>query len=55
MDFRLPVHSRTEKVAPPVVMRALHYIYSLPLKSAVPDVAELALLSNMTLLQAVFL
>lgn len=55
MDFRLPVYSRTEKVAPPVVMKALGYIYSLPLKYSIPDVAKLALLSNMTLLQAVFL
>jgi len=36
-------------------MRALGCIYSLLLKSSVPDVAELALLSNTTLLQAVFL
>lgn len=54
MDFRLPVCSRTEKVAPPVLTRALGYIYSLPLKSSIPDVTELAFLSNLILLQAVF-
>lgn len=47
--------SRTEKVDQPVVMRALGCIYSLPLKSSILHVAELALLPNVTLLQAVFL
>lgn len=46
MDFRLPMCSRTEHVVPPVVMTALGFIYSLPWKPSVLDLAELSLIKH---------